>query len=76
MLMHTSLRGGPVPDRGLVLGRGSFLVRIDRLGGPEVLRNFADPQEGVMCSCIMTLLPLSCLISSVDLRLWEMCSMP
>ena len=28
--------GGPVPDRGLVLGRGSFLVR----------RNFADPQEG------------------------------
>ena len=41
--------GGPVPDRGLVLGRGAFLVRTVRLGGPEVRkarRNFADPLEG------------------------------
>ena len=41
--------GGPVPDRGLVLGRGTFLVRTVRLGGPQVRkarRNFADPQEG------------------------------
>ena len=41
--------GGPVPDRGLVLGRGSLLVRTVRLGGPEVRKarmNFADPQEG------------------------------
>ena len=29
--------GGPVPDRGLVLGRGAFLVRTVRLGW-EVLR--------------------------------------
>ena len=54
--------GGPVPDRGLVLGRGA-LVRTVRLGGPKVRkarRNFADPLEGVMCSSIMMLLPLSC----------------
>ena len=41
--------GGPVPDRGLVMGRGSFLVRTVRLCGPKVRkarRNFADPQEG------------------------------
>ena len=41
--------GGPVPDRGLVLGRGAFLVRTVRLGGPKVRkarRNFADPLEG------------------------------
>ena len=40
--------GGPVPDGGLVLGRGAFLVRTVRLGGPEVRkarRNFADPLE-------------------------------
>ena len=63
--------GGPVPDRGLVLGRGAFLVRAVRLGGPKVRkarRNFADPLgEEVICSCIMMLLPLSCLTSGVDL---------
>ena len=40
---------GPVPDGGLVLGTGSFLIRTVRLGGPKVRkarRNFADPQEG------------------------------
>ena len=39
--------GGPVPERGLVLGRGSFLARKVRLGGPEVRKargNLADPQ--------------------------------
>ena len=42
--------GGPVPERGLVLGRGSSLVRTVRLGGPEIRKarwNFADPQEEV-----------------------------
>ena len=41
--------GGPVPDNGLVLGRGVFRSRSVRLGGPKVRRarrNFADPQEG------------------------------
>ena len=41
--------GGPVPDNGLVLGRGVFRPRLVRLGGPKVRRarrNFADPQEG------------------------------
>ena len=41
--------GGPVPDNGLVLGRGVFRSRSVRLGGPKVrraCRNFADPQEG------------------------------
>ena len=28
--------GGPVPDRGLVLGRGVFRPRTVRLGGPKV----------------------------------------
>ena len=40
---------GPVPDNGLVLGRGLFRCRTVRLGGPKVRRarrNFADPQEG------------------------------
>ena len=53
--------GGPVPERGIVLG--AFSVRTVRLGGPKVRkarRNFADPLEGVMCSCILMLLPLSC----------------
>ena len=41
--------GGPVPDNGLVLGRGVFRTRLVRLGGPKVRkarRNFADPPEG------------------------------
>ena len=41
--------GGPVPDSGLVLGRGVFRSRTVRLGGPKVRkarRNFADSQEG------------------------------
>ena len=41
--------GGPVPDWGVVLGRGSFVARTVRLGGPKVRkprRNFADPLEG------------------------------
>ena len=40
--------GGPVPDGGLVLGRGSFLARTVRLGGPKVRKargNFAVPLE-------------------------------
>ena len=51
------------PDRGLLLGRGAFLVRTVKLGGPKVRkarRNFADPLEGVMCLCIMMFLPLCC----------------
>ena len=28
--------GGPIPSRGLVLGRGSALLRIVRLGGHKV----------------------------------------
>ena len=43
---------GPVPDGGLVLGRGSFVARTVRLGGPKVRkarRNFADPLEEERC---------------------------
>ena len=47
--------GGPVLDRGLVLGRGSFLARTIRLGGPKVRKargNFADPlEEGDVFMC-------------------------
>ena len=35
--------GGPVLDRGLVLGRGSLLVRTVRLGGPEVRVKSTSP---------------------------------
>ena len=41
--------GGPVPDRGFVLGGGVFRPRTVRLGDPKVRRapkNFADSQEG------------------------------
>ena len=41
--------GGPVPERGLVLGRGFVVARAVRLGGPYVRKargNFADPHEG------------------------------
>ena len=44
--------GGPVPGVGLVLGRGSFVARTVRWGGPKILkarRNFADPLEGGGC---------------------------
>ena len=37
--------GGPVPSRGLVLGRGSALFRVVRLGGHQVRKaraNVAD----------------------------------
>ena len=59
--------GGPVPDRGLVLGRGVYRLRTVRLGGPGVRRArkfFADSQE-VMCLCNMMSLLLLCLISGV-----------
>ena len=47
--MLVGFAGGPVPDRGLVLGGGVFRPRTVRLGGPKVRRarrNFADSQEG------------------------------
>ena len=53
--------GGPVPDNGLVLGRGVFRSRSVRLGGPKVRRarrNFADPL---------------CLISGVGLGWLRIC---
>ena len=41
--------GGPVPDRGLVLGRGAARMRTVRLGGPlkrSIRRSAADAGEG------------------------------
>ena len=35
--------GGPVPERGLIMGRGTARMRVVRLGGPEVR---ADAHEG------------------------------
>ena len=49
MLMLISLLGGPVPDRGLVMGRGTAQIRVVRLGGSEVRKarkNAADAHEG------------------------------
>ena len=59
---------GPVPDSGLVLGRGVFRSRTVRLGGPKVRRarrNFAVLRRVVKCLCIMMSLLLLCLISGV-----------
>ena len=41
--------GGPVPDRGLVLGRGTARLRVVRLGGPKIRKvrgNAVDPVDG------------------------------
>ena len=41
--------GGPVPDRGLIVGRGTARMRVVRLGGLKVRkarRNAADAHEG------------------------------
>ena len=41
--------GGPLPDRGLVLGRGVARFRVVRLGGPKVRKvrgNAVDPVDG------------------------------
>ena len=41
--------GCPVPDRGLVLGRGTDRFRVVRLGGPKVLKvrgSAVDPADG------------------------------
>ena len=51
--------GGPVPDRGLVLGRGMVRIRTVRLGGPvvrSVRRNAADIGEVDDVSGILLLL--------------------
>ena len=40
--------GGPVPGRGLVLGRGTARLRVVRLGGPRVRKvrgNAVDPVD-------------------------------
>ena len=46
-LVACQFAGGPMPDGGLVLGRGAFVVRAVRLGGPKVRKarkNLADAQ--------------------------------
>ena len=47
--MLTVFLGGPVPDRGLVLGRGTARFRVVRLGGPKVRKvrgSAVDPADG------------------------------
>ena len=39
--------GGPVPHRGLVLGRGSALLRVVRLGGHQVRKARANVADAV-----------------------------
>ena len=60
--------GGPVPDSGLVLGRGVFRSRTVRLGGPKARKarmNFPDSQEGSDVSLyhdVSTALWICCLL--------------
>ena len=70
--------GGPVPERGLIMGRGTARMRVVRLGAPKVRkarRNAADAHEGEMFSCIVTHLLHLCLTFGVGLRRSWMCSM-
>ena len=39
--------GGPVPDKGLVLGRGVFRTHFVRLGGPKVRKAREKPRSGL-----------------------------
>ena len=39
--------GGPIPTRGLVLGRGSVLLRVVWLGGPLVKRARSNAADAV-----------------------------
>ena len=39
--------GGPLPSRGLVLGRGSAMLRVVQLGGPRVRRARADVADAL-----------------------------
>ena len=55
--------GGPLPSRGLVLGRGSALLRVVQLGGPRVRRaraNVADALDtaDVLLYCDSFVAPL------------------
>ena len=57
--------GGPIPDRGLVLGRGKVRIRTVRLGGPivrSVRRVLLVMVSLMMCLFIVTLLLLLSLI--------------
>ena len=56
--------GGPLPSRGLILGRGAALFRRVQLGGPRVRRaraNVADVLMLLISSFIVTFLLLLCL---------------
>ena len=69
--------GGPVPERSLVMGRGTARMRVVRLRGPEVRkarRNAADAHEGGDVLCIVIHLLLLCLTSGVGSRRSWMCS--
>ena len=61
--------GGPVPDIGLIVGRGTARMRVVRLGGPKVRkarRNAADAHEVEMFSCIVTHLLHPCSTFGMD----------
>ena len=53
--------GGPIPGRGLVLGRGSASFRVVRLGGHPVRKARGNVML-LMSFCIVILLLLLCLI--------------
>ena len=64
--------GGPIPGRGLVLGRGNALFRVVRLGGHQVRKtrgNAADAVDAADVSCTVTLLLLLCFICGVGSKL-------
>ena len=64
LLMLIGLVVGPLPSRGLVLGRGSASFRVVRLGGHQVRKargNVADVHDAADISCIVTLLLPLCL---------------
>ena len=50
--------GGPIPSRGLILGRGTALLRSVQLGGPRVRRARANAAEDVFLYRDCSLAPL------------------
>ena len=62
--LHDAFRfsGGPVSFAGLILGRGSALLRSVQLGGPRVRR------RGIMLLMLLMLLMFSCIVTLPFLR--------
>ena len=65
--MHISLSGGPLPSRGLILGRGAAFLRRVQLGGPRVRRARANASDALDAADVFLYRDLS-IAPLLDLR--------